>query len=417
MNSPKSEILQKALAREKLARKEAEKILEEKSLELFNKSKELLAINENLAKVIDQKTIEFKGIFDNIIDSYILMDLYGNVLKMNKPAVNFFGFDIKNEQFNVSEILYEDDFEYAQKSFKKLLIEGSFKNYQSRIYTKSKEVKWVQINSSIVTDTTGIPAFAHGIIRDITKAKQQQQDFEEQKQQLDAIVDNSFLGIVLSNKEGKVLKTNTALENLLNYPQEELLNLKVDDITLKEDNDVFHKYINDLNNGKTDHFTLKRRYQSKKGEIIWGKTNVAAVRKTNKSLHYQVFLIEDITEELKKGALLEALNNLMSSILGKTNIYEISLEIAEKIIGLLDFENCVIYLLDKEKQVLQQIASYGKSSNKIVPLGEGVISTVAETGIPEIISDVSKDPRYLMDTELNIRKLLYPLFQVKKLSE
>ena len=107
MGNPKIEILQKALAREKLARKEAEKILEEKSLELYDKREELISINENLSKVIDQKTIEFKGIFDNIIDSYILMDLHGNVLKMNKPAADLFGFDIKKERFNVTDIIYE----------------------------------------------------------------------------------------------------------------------------------------------------------------------------------------------------------------------------------------------------------------------------------------------------------------------
>lgn len=223
MDNPKTKILKQTLAREKLARKEAERILEEKSLELYDKREELLTINENLAKVIDQQTIEFKGIFDNIIDSYILMDLHGNVLKMNKPAVQFFGFDIKKERFNVTDIIYEEDHEYAYESFYQLINQGYFSNYQARVYTKSREVKWVQINSSIVTDTEGIPAFAHGIVRDITEAKQRQAEFEEQKQQLDAIVDNSSLGIVLSSEDGKIIKTNTAFEKLLGYSREELI--------------------------------------------------------------------------------------------------------------------------------------------------------------------------------------------------
>ena len=88
MSNEKIHILQKALEREKLARKEAEKILEQKSLELYEKTEELASINQNLSQVIDDQTIEFKGVLDNIVDSYILMDLHGNVLKMNEPAMS-----------------------------------------------------------------------------------------------------------------------------------------------------------------------------------------------------------------------------------------------------------------------------------------------------------------------------------------
>ena len=149
MTNDEISILKKALERERLARKEAERILEEKSLELYEKNQELNSINKNLSFVIKEKTSELNDIFDNITDSYILMDLHGNVLKMNKPAIDFFGYDAQKEKFNVTKIIYNEDDEYAYSSFYKLIEEGSFKNYQARIFTKSKEVKWVQINSSI----------------------------------------------------------------------------------------------------------------------------------------------------------------------------------------------------------------------------------------------------------------------------
>ena len=105
MDNAKVHIYKKVLERERLARRQAERILEQKSLELYEKTEELASINQNLSKVIDEQTIEFNGIFDNIIDSYILMDLHGNVLKMNAPARELFGYDIKKEKFNVTEII------------------------------------------------------------------------------------------------------------------------------------------------------------------------------------------------------------------------------------------------------------------------------------------------------------------------
>ncbi|MBL4605725.1 MAG: PAS domain-containing protein, partial [Flavobacteriaceae bacterium] len=384
MSQEKIDILQKALERERLARKEAERVLEQRSLDLIDKNFELEEINNNLSKVIDEQTIEFQGIFDNIIDSYILMDLYGNVLKMNQPAIEFFGYDIKKEKFNVSKILYEEDYEYAYASFNQLIQTGTYKNFQSRIYTKSKEIKWVQINSSIVPDTKGNPTFAHGIVRDITAAKEGQEAFVAQKQQLDAIIDNSSLGIVLSD-QGKIVMSNKAFQKLIEYSEEELAELTVKDVSLKDDVEESMKFMKELSSGNIDHFSINKRYRSKSGRIIWAKTNVGAVRRIDGSVKYLVALIEDITEELKQGSLLEALNNLMASILGKTNIYDIAWEITKNTIGLLGFEDCVIYLLDKEKQELNQIAAYGDKKalnneilNRIeIPMGKGIVGTVA----------------------------------------
>lgn len=416
MGDEKIHILQKALEREKLARKEAEKILEQKSLELYEKTEELESINQNLSKVIDEQTIEFKGVLDSIVDSYILMDLHGNVLKMNKPAVNFFGFDLKKEKFNVTDIIYEGDYEYAYESFYELIETGSFRDYEARVYTKAKEIKWVQINSRIVHDTEGVPRFAHGIVRDITDAKEKQEAFEAQKQQLDAIVDSSSLGIVLTRK-GKVIKSNKAFQELIEYSDEELIGMTVRDVSLTDNEELTHMYLNKLMTGEVDQFTVNKRYISKKGKTIWAKTNVAAVRDSDGSIKYEVAIIEDITEELKKGALLEALNNLMASILGKVNIYEIAWEITKNTIGLLGFEDCVIYLLDKEKNELNQIAAYGakiSSENEIlneisIPLGKGIVGSVAKTGIPEIVSDTSKDKRYIVDDKTRLSEIAVPI--------
>ncbi len=419
MSNDQISTLKKALQAEKIARKKAEKTLKQKELELREKMQELESLNQNLSKVIDEHVIELKGIFNNIIDSYVLIDLHGNVLKMNQPAVNFFGFDIKKEKFNITDIIYEEDAEYAYSSFAELIEKGSFKNYQARVYTKSREVKWIQINSSIVHDTEGVPTFAHGIVRDITKAKARLEAFEEQKQQLDTIVDNSSLGIILS-KNDRIIKSNKAFQELIEYSEEELSTITSKDFSLKDDEKITKQHIKKLVSGELNQFSLNKRYKSKTGNIIWAKTSVAVVRNQDGSIKYTVALIEDNTEELKQGALLKALNNLMASILGKTSIYEIAWEITKNTSHLLGFEDCVIYLFNKEKQELNQIAAFGKKIssedsedevfNKIaLKLGQGIVGTVAQTGIPEIIPDTSLDPRYIVDDKARYSEIAVPI--------
>ena len=162
------EILKRALHREKEARKIAEKILEDKSRNLYLTTEELKKVNTQLEDLLDEQKTELQGVFENIIDAYLVMDLSGNVLKMNDAAVDLFGYDVEKENINVTKLNYENDYEYAMQSFSELKKEGHFKDYEARIITKSNEIKWVHINSSIIYNRQNNPIAAQGIIRDIT---------------------------------------------------------------------------------------------------------------------------------------------------------------------------------------------------------------------------------------------------------
>ena len=105
MSQDQIEILKRALKREKSARKSAEKILEDKSKELYNISSELKQSNLKLNNILEEKLSTLKGIFENINDAYLVMDLFGNVIKMNDGAVDLFGYDITKEQFSIPNII------------------------------------------------------------------------------------------------------------------------------------------------------------------------------------------------------------------------------------------------------------------------------------------------------------------------
>ena len=61
---------------------------------------------------------------------------------------------------------------------------------------------------------------------------------------MDAIVDNSILGIVLI-KEGKILKSNRAFQELIDYKEKELLGIQMKDVSFDEDEEA-----SDINNHK-----------------------------------------------------------------------------------------------------------------------------------------------------------------------
>ncbi len=306
MSNEDIEILKRALQRQKIARKQAEKILEEKSRELYSLTQELKAANEKLEDLVDVKKTELQGVFDNLVDAYVLMDISGNVMKMNHAAIKLFGYDIVEERLNVVKLIYKEDYQYAMASFQKLITNGSFTDYKARVYTKHNGVRTVHINASIIKDKNEKMIGAQGIVRDITEQLKQQQIFEEQKAQLSVIVENSSLGIALT-QFGKIVQTNKAFQNLLEYNKEELLQLEVKDISIKEEYAESANHMEKLNDGLVDNFSVNKRYVRKNGSEFWAKTNVAAVRNVDGGVKYQVALIEDITEQLKFEKQREAL--------------------------------------------------------------------------------------------------------------
>jgi ligand-binding sensor domain-containing protein/putative methionine-R-sulfoxide reductase with GAF domain len=92
-------------------------------------------------------------------------------------------------------------------------------------------------------------------------------------------------------------------------------------------------------------------------------------------------------------------------------------DIAKNCISKLNFEDCVIYLLDEEKNVLIQKAAYGPKMERDfliynpieIPQGEGIVGAVAQSGKPELIGNTELDKRYIADDAKRLSEIAVPL--------
>ena len=105
-----------------------------------------------------------------------------------------------------------------------------------------------------------------------------------------------------------------------------------------------------------------------------------------------------------------------------TTVDDILWDIARNCISRLDFEDCVIYMLDEERKVLVQKAAYGIKNptereiyNPIeIPVGKGIVGSVAQNKRPELITDTSKDDRYIVDDVRRLSELAVPIIYGEK---
>ncbi len=216
------EVLERALKREKAARKQAETILERKSAELFEAKQNLEKSYAKLEILLNRKDSQLQGVFENIVDAYVIMNLQGDILKMNQSAVELLGFNNANQDYNLLSMAHPNETERVIKSFKLLLNKGVLTNFHLNIITLKKESKLVHINASIIYDE-GVAVAAQGIVRDITLDNKYQKQIEAEREKYSRIIANMNLGLIEVDKCGNILSVNQSFLQMSGYLKEDFL--------------------------------------------------------------------------------------------------------------------------------------------------------------------------------------------------
>lgn len=124
---------------------------------------------------------------------------------------------------------------------------------------------------------------------------------------------------------------------------------------------------------------------------------------------------------LKKDAD-KAISYFANSLQGKNKEEELLWDITHNVITRTNLVDCVVYLIDENKNVLVQKAAFGdknpeeyKILNPIeIPVGKGIVGNVAATGKAEIIPDTSADPRYIPDETIRLSEITVPIISEGK---
>ena len=112
---------------------------------------------------------------------------------------------------------------------------------------------------------------------------------------------------------------------------------------------------------------------------------------------------------------IDIIKDLAISLLRRSTLDDLLWDIADAIGKMPGFEDSVVYL--REGEAMVQRAAYGVKRNEdgtlnkpiSIPIGSGIVGHVASTGVPELISDISQDARYIFDLYAGQSELAVPV--------
>ena len=327
------DIYKKALEREKKARKLAEKILEDKSLELFNSNQELKKTNKSIEVEVANRIAELEDLFNNMYDGYITLDASGCVTKSNKAARIILGYSPDEEIVNLSlkDIVHEDDREISKKNIDLLFNQGYYSNYVGRVYDKQRNVKYIEVNSNAIYNDKRELIGSRDIIRDVTLKIQAEQKLALSEERMRAVFDNKSVGIAIFNRLGGFVSINKTFQKQLGYTKAYFKTKVATRILHEEDIKNYRSLMDEIYRNEIQEAQVESRYLKKSGEVFWANSNISGVYDKDNSLEYFIVMAEDITAKKLAEEQLRVQEEKYRNIIANMNLGLLEVNTEDKI--------------------------------------------------------------------------------------
>lgn len=154
------------------------------------------------------------------------------------------------------------------------------------------------------SDLIGMAAALAGIVVQRRRDEQRLRDSEERFR---ATFEQAAVGVALVSIDGRWLKINQKLCDILGYSHDELYRLSPMAISEPEDWDVSRRLERRLLAGSIDQYRMDQRYIRKDGSPVWVGLSVTVARDAEGTIQYLIAVIEDISERKRAEAEIERL--------------------------------------------------------------------------------------------------------------
>jgi PAS domain S-box-containing protein len=390
---------------------------------------ELLKLSEEKFRAVAEAIPAQVVIFQK--DKFVYANPYSEIITGYKPdeLLNMNFWDIVHDDFK--DIV-------KQRGKARLNREDVPENYEMKIITKKGNVKWISYTGRFIKYNNK-PAVI-GISLDITENKKYEHEIKQSQERYKTFIEQSSEGIFRAecpnpidinlpiDEQIKILfdecyyaEVNDCMARMYGLTKsDELAGKKVSDmLKLNEFNYQFMKKF--ILNGYRLHDDISREIDSS-GNEIYISNNVVGIIEDQKLVRVWGTQ-KDITEkilmerkQLENSEYASIINYFTTSMLQQNTIDELLQDIVNNCFSRLSFVDCVIFLMDEQGKNVIQKARYGSSvfdntqfNRIVIPLGSGIVGTVAKTGKPILINDTSQSDLYIPEQEVMQSELAVPI--------
>jgi PAS domain S-box-containing protein len=111
------------------------------------------------------------------------------------------------------------------------------------------------------------------------------------------VFEHAGVGIGVVSHEGRVIHSNSSLQQMLGYTSDELVGLPISELSHPEDAPASHSLLQELVAGERSTYRMTKRYLRKNGSLFWGKLATTHIPPNHDEPGCVIGLVEDISEQ------------------------------------------------------------------------------------------------------------------------
>ena len=127
----------------------------------------------------------------------------------------------------------------------------------------------------------------------------------DSEQRFRSIFEMAAVGMAQVATDGRFLRTNQKLCDILGYSSDEVRTMSFRDITHPSDLELSNRKIRETLENSSASFSIEKRYRRKDGSTVWANVSIALVRGESKESDYFIAAIEDISQRRQAEIQLE----------------------------------------------------------------------------------------------------------------
>ena len=235
---------------------------------------------------------------------------------------------------------YKDVFRKRFPEFKKV---GKVLGTEFEMVAKDGSVRFVSFDGRIGTKPDGSFHQTYCVFKDVTELRQAEEQFR-------IFFDSAPIGKSMTAPDGKLLRVNPALSELLGYSPSEMQGISFIEITHPDDLAISQECVRCLLAGEKDTWDMEKRYLVRNGSFVWTRVTTKLVRDSTGTPLYFLTHIQDISErkhaqeeqarlesQLREAQKMESIgrlaggvahdfNNMLTAIVGFSDLVQDSLD-------------------------------------------------------------------------------------------
>lgn len=265
------------------------------------------------SELVVQKEDIYRTMFEQSLDSILVMNTGGGVLHFNEAAHTNLGYT--REEFSKLHVSDIDDAEtkkVAKAHIAKVMKTG-YDFFKTKHRTKTGEVRDVYVRVSSMS--IGPEKILVCVFHDITEEKRAVDALQESENKWRGLFENMRDGWVSTDIDGVFQECNPAYQDMLGYTRDELQSLTYQQLTPQKWHDLEKRIVAEEITAKGNSELYEKEYIHKDGTVFSVELMVLLVRDEDGKPVGMWGLVRDITERKKAMAVLEQKNAALQEIL------------------------------------------------------------------------------------------------------